>query len=119
MSRPGNFASIYRAANATEAHVVRGLFEQHGIEVRLVGEGLSSGLGELPAAVVEVEIHVPTGDRQLARQLIDEYEMRPSAAGSATDEWQCTSCGETNPATFGACWNCQHRADETRDARVT
>jgi len=107
MSGSENFVRVYRAAHATEAHVVRGLLEQHGIDVRLVGEGLSSGFGELPAEVVEVEIQVSADSCQLARQLIDEYEVRPAAAGDATGEWRCTVCGEDNPATFGVCWSCQ------------
>lgn len=104
------FVRIYRAANATEAHIIRGLLEQHDIRVRLRGEGLSSGFGELPAEVVEVEVQVPTGYRQLARQLIDEYETRSPAADSAASEWRCMGCGEPNPATFAVCWNCQRQA---------
>lgn len=110
MSRSDAFVRVYRAANATEAHVIRGLLEQYSITVRLFGEGLSSGLGELPVEVIEVEIHVPTGYRQLARQLIAEYEIRPSAAGDIASEWQCKVCGEDNPASFGLCWNCQRPA---------
>jgi len=110
MNRSNAFVRVYRAANATEAHVIRGLLEQHDIKVRLFGEGLSSGLGELPVEVIEVEIHVPPGYRQLARQLIDEYEVRPSAAADTASEWKCKACGEANPATFGLCWNCQRQA---------
>ena len=110
MSGSDIFVCIYRAANATEAHVIRGLLEQNSIRVRLLGEDLSSGIGELPIDVIEVEIHVPTGYRQLARQLIDEYEIRPSVVGEAGFEWTCKACGEDNPATFGVCWNCQRPA---------
>lgn len=98
-----SFVRVYRAANATEAHLIKGMLEQYGMTVRLFGEGLSSGLGELPAEVVEVEIQVPTGFRQLARQLCEEYET--DAAGAAAD-WRCAGCGEENPAGFEACWNC-------------
>lgn len=112
MSDTSNFVRIYRAANSTEAHVIRGLLEQQGIQVHLFGEELSSGIGELPADVIEVEIHVPKGYRQLARQLIEEYEIRPSAAGEAGGEWKCQVCSEDNPATFGVCWNCQRHAGD-------
>jgi hypothetical protein len=110
MNRSDNFVRVYRAANATEAHVIRGLLEQHDIKVRLLGESLSSGFGELPAEVIEVEIHVPSGYRQFARQLIDEYEIRPSVAADRANDWKCKACGELNPATFGLCWNCQRAA---------
>ncbi len=112
MNRNDAFERVYRAANATEAHVIRGFLEQYGIEVRLFGEGLSSGLGELPVDVIEVEIHVPTAKRQLARQLIDDYEVRPSVDGDVSGEWACQSCGESNPQSFGVCWNCQHQFPE-------
>lgn len=112
MSATDSFVRVYRAANATEAHVIRGVLEQYKIKVRLFGEGLSSGLGELPAEVIEVEIHVPKGYRQLARQLIDEYEARPSGVGDTANGWKCKVCGEGNPAAFGICWNCQGQADD-------
>ena len=111
MNRRDDFVRVYRAANATEAHVIRGLLEQHKINVRLFGEGLSSGLGELPVEVIEVEIRVPSGYRQLARQLIDEYEIRPSAESDTANEWTCGACGEPNPATFGLCWKGQRPHD--------
>jgi len=109
MSKAEIFVRIYRAANATEAHIIRGMLEQHDIRVRLRGEGLSSGLGELPAEVVEVEVQVPTGYRQLARQLVEEYETRSPAAGNTANDWRCKGCGELNPVTFAVCWNCQRQ----------
>lgn len=112
MDRSAVFERVYRAANATEAHIIRGFLEQYGIEVRLFGEGLSSGLGELPVDVIEVEIHVPTGYCQLARELITEYEVRPSVAGDTSGEWQCRACGEANPQSFGTCWKCQQPATD-------
>ncbi|HJP37577.1 MAG TPA: DUF2007 domain-containing protein [Gammaproteobacteria bacterium] len=107
MNRLDGFVLIYRAANALEAHVIRGLLGQHNIQVHLFGEGLSSGFGELPAEVIEVEIHVPTGYRQLAGQLISEYEAQSSAVDDPASEWTCRGCGEKNPLTLGVCWNCQ------------
>lgn len=103
MTRPApeSFVRVYRAANATEAYLVKGMLEQYGMTVRLRGEGLSSGLGELPAEVVEVEVRVPAGFRQLARQLLDEYE-----AGVGAADWRCAGCGENNPGGFEACWKC-------------
>ena len=112
MHRTDAFVRVYRAANSTEAHVIRGFLEQRDIRVRLFGEGLSSGLGELPAEVIEVEIHVPAGSRKLARQLIEEYERQPATADDAADQWTCNGCGEMNPVTFGVCWNCQGPDDK-------
>ena len=63
MNSAENLVRIYRAGNVTEAHVIRGLLEQHGIRVQLLGEHLSSGFGELPAEVTEVELRVPAVSR--------------------------------------------------------
>ncbi|MFQ5635559.1 MAG: putative signal transducing protein, partial [Gammaproteobacteria bacterium] len=45
------FVRIYRAANGLEAHMIKGMLEQHGMQVRVFGIGLSSDVGELPADV--------------------------------------------------------------------
>ena len=112
MSSTENMVRVYRAANATEAHVIRGLLEQHDIRVRLIGEHLSSGFGELPAEVTEVELHVPAVFEQLARQLISEYEQRATSGRESGPDWICAHCGESNPADFGVCWNCNAPANQ-------
>lgn len=104
------FIRVYRAANSTEAHLIKGMLEQHGMLVRIFGDGLSSGVGELPAEVMQVEIQVERGYRDLARQLLREYEAR--ASSSRAISWFCRSCNEENPAAFDLCWNCQ-RPDVT------
>lgn len=101
------FVRIYRAANSTEAHLLKGLLEQHGILVRIFGDGLSSGVGELPVDVMQVELQVKRGYRQLARQLILEYESRACENGAGAALWTCSQCNEENPTAFDICWNCQ------------
>ncbi len=101
------YSTAYRAANATEAHLIRGILGQHGIEARLVGEGLSSAMGELPATVAEVEIQVPTGYLERARELCRDYENSSTQKSVNPDPWFCSECREENPSTFGVCWNCQ------------
>lgn len=100
------FVRVYRAANSVEAHLIRGMLEQHGISVRILGDGLASGIGELPMDVVQVEVQVPPGFSELARQLIDEYERGNREGVSTTVVWRCASCGEDCPDEFALCWNC-------------
>ena len=100
------FVRVYRAANSVEAHLIRGMLEQHGISVRILGDVLSSGIGELPLDVVEVEVQVPPGFCALARQLIDEYERSNREGASLRSAWTCGSCGEDCPDEFALCWNC-------------
>lgn len=89
--------------------MLRGILEQHGVPVRVVGDGLSSGIGELPIDVIQVELHVPPGFRRLARQLIDEYERRNRVPAVDSGVWICAKCREQCPDEFAVCWNC--RAD--------
>ena len=100
------FVRVYRAANSVEAHLIRGMLEQHGISVRILGDGLSSGIGELPLDVVQVEVQVPPGFSALARQLIDEYERGNREPASGRSAWTCSCCGEDCPHEFAICWNC-------------
>jgi len=106
ISSQRRFVRVYRAANSVEAHLIRGILEQHGISVRILGDGLSSGIGELPMDVVQVEVQVPPGFSVLARQLIDEYERGNREGASVSALWACRSCGEDCPDEFAVCWNC-------------
>ena len=101
------FVRVYRAANSAEGHLIKGMLEHNGILVRLFGDGLSSGVGELPADVVQVEIQVQPGYRELARQLIHEYESRGTQAAKRMAGWLCPECSEENPSSFDICWKCQ------------
>jgi len=101
------FVRVYRAANSAEGHLLKGMLEQYGMLVRLSGDGLSSGFGELPADVLQVEIKVQPGYRDLARQLIREYENRATQEVNCATSWTCSGCGEENPDSFDICWKCQ------------
>ena len=72
---------------------------------------LSSGFGELPADVIEVEIRVPAVFEQLALQLVREYESGNSVHRDHDSEWSCKNCGEKNPTNFAVCWNCNASVD--------
>lgn len=110
MSGPARFVRIYRAASPFEAHFVRGLLEREQITTRLVGENLSGGFGELPATVLEVEIHVTEQHAGRAREIIDAYEKRRAAGFRIHEEtgspWRCPNCHETIEASFEICWKC-------------
>jgi hypothetical protein len=115
MNRASNaFVRVYRAANSTEGHLIKGMLEQHGMLVRVFGDGLSSGVGELPADVIQVEIQVQPGYRELARQLIQEYESRATKEAECMTSWVCAGCDEENPAHFDICWKCQRPGSGSR-----
>ncbi len=65
--------TLYEASSAVEAHMLRDLLKQEGIETHIHGEALQGAIGEIPAAglvrlVVEEEHYGP------ARGIIDRWE---------------------------------------------
>jgi hypothetical protein len=64
---------IYKAADITEAHIVKGLLESNGIEAHVGGFYLQGGIGDL-AAHDFAHVHVADEDQQRANEVISEYE---------------------------------------------
>lgn len=64
---------IYKAGNITEAHIVSGLLNSHGIKTHVGGYYLQGGVGEL-AAFDFAHVHVEDEDIQAAKSIIAEYE---------------------------------------------
>jgi len=64
---------IYSAADITEAHIVRGMLEAHGIEAHVGGHYLQGGVGEL-AAMDFASVHVENEFEQDARKIVEQYE---------------------------------------------
>ena len=71
---------VYSAQNPVEAHIVRGLLEQQGIEARVNGEYLQGGIGELPLVDL-ITVSVADGDVDAALEVIRDYEESPPANG--------------------------------------
>jgi len=94
---------LYRAANLPDAHLLRGLLAQAGIEAHVFNENAQGGLGQLPFTEAWPEVWL-SEERDLARarEVVRAFE-RPSAAGATL---HCVGCGEENPGTFQLCWNC-------------
>jgi len=64
---------VYSAQNAIDAHIVKGLLQQHGLTVRVDGEFLQGGIGELPPMGL-VTVNVAKDDFDRALILVSEYE---------------------------------------------
>lgn len=65
---------IYKATDITEAHIIAGMLEAHGIAAHVGGHFLQGGVGEL-GAMNFATITVSEGNIEQARALIDEYEQ--------------------------------------------
>lgn len=64
---------VYRAANITEAHIVKGMLEANGIDAYVDGYYLQGGIGEL-STMDFVSVSVDEVDEKKARDVIDVYE---------------------------------------------
>jgi len=72
-------ATIYQAADGTQAHLVRAALEAEGIPVNIAGEALMGAVGELPATMLQVEVQVPPEFAVRAREIALQCETgRPS-----------------------------------------
>lgn len=97
----------YSAANAQEAHCIKAMLNEAGIEARVVGELLQNAVGDFSAGAISPRVWVRSNDFDRARQIISHQHSRQRAANTTLTEWACPECGEPNEPTFEICWNCQ------------
>ena len=64
---------IYSATDLTDAHIIKGLLESHGITAQVNGGFLSGGIGELPPLDL-VTVSVEDGQLEEAQRVLKEYE---------------------------------------------
>lgn len=94
---------IYSAATLPDAHLVRGLLAQAGIQARVFNENAQGGMGEIPFTHAYPEVWIlDEADLARARELIGQFE-RPAMIVAAV---RCPHCGEDNPGNFQLCWSC-------------
>lgn len=72
--------NIYTANSSTEAHIIKNLLEQHGVEAYIAGYYLQGGLGELPVIDL-IQVQVQAEDEAAARQVLHDYEAGKFAIG--------------------------------------
>ena len=93
---------IYSAPTLPDAHLVRGLLAQAGIDARVFNENAQSVMGEIPVHQAWPEVWIMhESDARQAREVIHQIEQ-PQSSSTAF----CPHCHEENPAHFGTCWNC-------------
>lgn len=75
--------TLYEPANAIEAHMLRDLLAQEGIEVEIHGEHLTGAMGGLPAAGL-VRLSVAEAEYDRAHALIARWEAEQPAVPVST-----------------------------------
>lgn len=83
---------VYRAANLSDAHLLRQLMETEGIPAFVQGEFLQGAVGELPANT-EVLVRVPDAHVAAARAIIDDWESS-EPVGFEDEDLDATDAGE-------------------------
>ncbi|WP_028116774.1 DUF2007 domain-containing protein [Ferrimonas senticii] len=93
-----SYVELFRAGNALEANALKGLLEQQGVPVRLLGEALGGAAGELPVDSQQIRLLVQQCQLSSAQQVLTQYQQNLAP-------WQCV-CGEQNDGHFEVCWRC-------------
>lgn len=65
---------VYRAENAIDANLVKGLLEQAGIMAFVNGAYLQGGVGELPASGL-ISVSVADEEVEAAARIIDQFQQ--------------------------------------------
>jgi len=78
---------VFDASSSIEAYMIKSLLHSNGIDSQVLGEHLSSGIGELPAVGV-VRVAVDDDDYSFARKIIHDWEVSKTVDPQMLDEWQ-------------------------------
>jgi hypothetical protein len=103
----------YAAADAREAHLVRMVLQEAGIEARVVGEAFQAVEGELPSTFDVADGRLPRvwvfeSDADRARTILAEWKNRRRGDGTVSRaSWECPQCGAEVDVDFDLCWKCQ------------
>lgn len=98
---------VYSAQDLGQAHFLRDMLADQGIEARVVAE---TGLGLPPLGESAPCVWVHRADEARARELLADWEKSHARLRPGEDPrpaWKCPACGELVEQDFDVCWNCQ------------
>lgn len=94
---------IFTHENIAQVGLVQSYLAEHNIASQMRNQHASSVMGEVAFFSVWPECWVADADAAAALAILQTLEATPTN----TQEWSCAECGETSPANFAVCWNCQ------------
>ena len=101
MSDPLDLVSVYQGENVTEAHLVKNLLLQAGIDAEVSEENEPlSGL-----SIVAPDVLVRRADEAKARAIVEDYD-RLQEDRAAREDWVCPACGAEVVGAFDLCDAC-------------
>lgn len=101
MEDPEDLISVYQAANAAEAHLVKNLLADSDIDSSVSEE--NEPLAGLP--MVPPDVLVRRRDVERAEAIIAEYEEHQIERAERPD-WKCPACHADVPGSFDECDAC-------------
>ncbi len=100
MSDPDELISVYKAANATEAHLIRNLLLEEGVNATVAEEHDPFSLPFSPP-----EVLVRSVDETRARALIQSFDEEQIRRADRPD-WKCPACEATVLGALDECEAC-------------
>jgi hypothetical protein len=105
-----------------DAHFLKGLLEQEGIEAVVTGENLEATWSTLPLSDKSLPgVWVADENEERASLIVKDYQQvdRVNAESTVEDSprptWKCANCGEAVEEQFTECWNCGHARPESAE----
>jgi hypothetical protein len=102
MNKEG-YVKIYSTLNIAEAHTVKFLFENNGIDAVIENQEMNPFFGIVAAKDAEAQVWVPEEKSKNASALLSESSAVDLDAISLS---RCKHCGEMVCDRFDYCWNC-------------
>jgi hypothetical protein len=100
---------LHAAKNPAEAHLLRALLADAGIESLILNEMLQAAQGDFglaPEVAPQVALLDPR-DHPRALAVLEEMLARSRPGAEEHALWSCAACGEENDSSFELCWQCQ------------
>jgi hypothetical protein len=113
---PGEPTVIYSAANTQQAHLIKGLLEQQGIEAWVVNDAIQIAGGDLPLGwTAAARVVVSDENAAEARQFAEEFDLATAQESSDDNTFEpqslqpwpdwptCPTCSERRSARCHVC----------------
>lgn len=110
-NREDEIVSVYKGENVTEAHLVKNLLLEAGIDAYVTEE--NEPLAGLPITPPDVE--VKKVDEQRARAIVEQYDREQENRANRPD-WVCPKCSATVVGAFDECDVCGADRPGTEEA---
>lgn len=111
--------SVYKAWNSRQAHLLKQLLEEDGIEARVASNAIEFIAGEVPYQMACCPVLVHKADIDHAAVVVDQFEA--TLCGDehpfrVQAEPFCYHCGEALTAEVRVCLGCQQELEWSADA---